>query len=176
MKSYRVLRNDGGGMPEISRPVAEEHGGRIELRGDDEEGSHVINDGLVAHMEEYPWRWAPQNPHYVKTPGTVRQWFRAMRAADFERVAGAPNNTTSVHDLVGIIGPIAWPWNLFDTQTVVDRETAAHYATLTTIYFVQDGRVVGSIENVLIERSAYAPLVRRGDPATDPGAPRGPLP
>lgn len=81
-------------------------------------------DRAIALIENYPEGWQPQNRHYVKNhvnaPGTVRSWFRQMRAADFAR---------SIHPNAPLfrIHGVDAEWTLFDTQKVIDRETAAHY-------------------------------------------------
>lgn len=89
---------------------------------------------------------------------TVRAWFRQMRAADFAR---------DVQFVSATVGPYFFsvrkellPWTLFDTQQVVDRETAAHYRTpapdIGSIFFVQGDRVVGRIDNVLLKHPPHA--------------------
>lgn len=104
-----------------------------------------ITEMLIVEMEFSPWRWSPKDPYYQKNhasaPGTVRSWFRKMRAADFER---------QIEFRKSLPGIVPWHWTLFDTQQVVDRETAAHYLKpdLGALYFVQGGRVVGKIENI----------------------------
>lgn len=112
----------------------------------------TLSDELLAWIRDNPQTFAPANRYYVKNhvnaPGTVRGWFREMRAADFHRAL--PGN--------GVVGWVTgWEkWTLFDTMKVVDRETAPHYGpSLTTIYFVQDGCVVGKVENVALERPPY---------------------
>lgn len=97
----------------------------------------------VDSMARMPERWRPANPYYQKThlnaPGTVRAWFRAMRAADFERdcrkwTAFSPFNKTlgPWDDGSGLLRFTSHEpylqWTLFDTRKVIDRETAAHYA------------------------------------------------
>ena len=67
---------------------------------------------------------------------SVRQWFRKMRAADFDRdrlphlarrgVAGVDVWGTSADSDAHLDG-LRRHWTLFDTQQVVDRETASHY-------------------------------------------------
>jgi hypothetical protein len=155
--------NDPRFTPPIQPQIDVERWGRILPRNIDAVVEQTIREDLIAWIRDNPKTFAPANPHYVKThrnaPGTVRQWFRQMRAADFARdrtfATGGPRAFEE--------GAFWWtptelrPWTLFDTQQVVERETAAHYLRpdLTTIYFVQDGRVVGRVENVAIERSVY---------------------
>lgn len=89
-----------------------------------------IDESRIADILCWPPAYAPRNPYYVKShataPGTVRAWFRRMRAEEFWRDAAKATSTEGgyfwkVHtDLQG--------WTLFDTLKVVDRETAAHYA------------------------------------------------
>jgi hypothetical protein len=88
----------------------------------------VITDELLKGIAARPQLWAPLNPTYVKThksaPGTVRSWFRQMRAADFERATAVASADTGefflvAHDLQ--------PWSVLDTQRVVEHETKAHY-------------------------------------------------
>lgn len=107
-----------------------------------------ITDAIIDEMLRHPDAWAARNPSYRKThvnaPGTVRAWFRKMRAADFERhVARTVYGTF-------FIAIDQKPWTLFDTQTVVNRETAAYYLqpARDTIYFCNGGRVVGKIEGI----------------------------
>lgn len=96
-----------------------------------------IDDATIAMIEDVPI--GPQNPHYVKShtsaPGTVRHWFRTMRAADFARSMGSPvsvgSYTVILRGQTVHIGGDE-PWTLFDTQKIVDRETAAHYARPTS--------------------------------------------
>lgn len=117
-------------------------------RDDDFVVEQTVSDELVAWMRDSPRMFEPANPIYRKThvnaPGTVRSWFRKMRAADFER---AVESTIHGRFFVGID---ARPWTLFHTQTVVDRETAAHYLKPGpgSIYFVHGGRVLGKIDDI----------------------------
>lgn len=141
------------------------------------------DDHYVGWMEKSPYTWRPGNPYYVKThvnaPGTVRAWFRQMRAADFKRdkklwtamsrgYAGVSRDWVRGLDDGRAFTYFYWfkpypegVWTLFDTQQVVDRETAWVYQKfeIADILFVNDdGHVVGRIRNVAIERSAYPPL------------------
>lgn len=50
---------------------------------------------------------------------TVREWFRQMRAADFERDVALISAES--HGSFFIVAPMLLPWTLFDTQDVVDR-------------------------------------------------------
>jgi hypothetical protein len=92
----------------------------------DRDGDHVveqsITDELIAWMRDRPGTFAPANPYYRKTHvnarGTVRQWFRAMRAADFARDL-PPCWKNPLIRLKGI----DYGWTLFDTMKVVDRIT-----------------------------------------------------
>lgn len=120
-----------------------------------------ITDLTLADIETYPQQWRPRNPHYAKNPAnttlTVRSWFRQMRAADFERdllKAVAINGVDGIdivsacHAFDDALDPFPNKWTLFDTQKVVDRETAAHYLRPTPLFFVYGWRVVGKIENL----------------------------
>lgn len=122
----------GGDLPSAGRVIAEEHDGVIAYVGGD---GFVVNpveflaclslEEAIATIKKYPKSWAPRNQHYVKThvsaPGTVRAWFRQMRAADVERAM----HVEWAFD--GLPPVVRRPWTVFDTQRVVDRETAAHY-------------------------------------------------
>jgi hypothetical protein len=89
--------------------------------------------------------WRPAKPMILPAPDfrprSVRQWFRELRAADFERdISWSPR-------------PLQWsgaPWTLFDTMKVVDRETAAFYLRpkRDELFFCYGGRVVGKIEDI----------------------------
>jgi hypothetical protein len=112
-------------------------------RGDDVDYVGVIDDFRIQDIEVGPAYYAPKNPFYQKNhlnaPGTVRQWFRQMRAADFARDVqrltamscqpelGGPFDAGSVLRRYWAVEPWYGVWTLFDTQQVVDRETAAHY-------------------------------------------------
>jgi hypothetical protein len=98
---------------------------------------------------------------------TVRQWFRQMRAADFERdvlrVAPSPGEFIYVQ-------PALRPWTLFDTQAVVERERKAFY--------MPDGEWL-DMARLMLERRPedvfeaffyHQFRIRRGDPASDPDA------
>jgi hypothetical protein len=54
---------------------------------------------------------------------TVRSWFRKMRAAEFERDLPGRERVPLVRSQASMYEP----WTLFDTQKVVNRETAANY-------------------------------------------------
>lgn len=56
---------------------------------------------------------------------SVRQWFREMRAADFERDVAFKSK--SLCGSFFVVQPELISWTLFDTQQVVDRETARTY-------------------------------------------------
>lgn len=135
-------------------------GGVVPRDDDDVMVSPLTNENLDM-MAAVPAIFAPENPYYRKThvnaPGTVRSWFRKMRAADFER---AVNGVAATGPDVQQARVMRWrrfypfdylpPWTLFDTQQVVDRETANHY------------RPWPSIVKVLIGRGEFQPNEARG--------------
>lgn len=130
-------------------------------------------DEALAGITTLPGVWAPSNPHYMKThvnaPGTVRQWFRQMRAADFERdlYSALARDGVGGVDLYMLTNPERAAWTLFDTQKVVDRETAAHYLGLDAGFTLFGFPVVFVDE---IERSVYPVYPQfRSTVATGPG-------
>lgn len=110
--------------------------GRWRPRGDDTDFDPPIDDSRIRDILCWPPAYAPKNPYYqknhVSAPGTVRSWFRKMRAADFERSVGQPvtfsGYTVVLRGLTVHVGQNE-PWTLFDTQKVIDRETADTYFT-----------------------------------------------
>jgi hypothetical protein len=92
----------------------------------------TIDDALITDILLNPKALAPRNPHYqknhVSAPGTVRSWFRKMRAADCVRDISFATDSWGA---LAAVRPHLRPWTLFDTQQVVVRETAAHYREVT---------------------------------------------
>jgi hypothetical protein len=88
----------------------------------------VIHNWLMVDIETNPSCYAPKNPCYVKNhvnaPGTVRSWFRKMRAADWQRDTELEWLWSGGFTLQSDVDE---HWTLFDTLKVVDRETAATY-------------------------------------------------
>jgi hypothetical protein len=85
---------------------------------------------------------AYQNGHL-----TVRQWFRKMRAADFEKALPG-------RGLVKWVSSIeAQPWTVLDTQKVVNRETAAFYLVpkRDELWFTEGGRILGGITGIYFD-------------------------
>jgi hypothetical protein len=102
--------------------------GRYLTRDVDDVVEQPLSDELLAWIRDNPRTFAPANPYYqknhVNAPGTVRQWFRQMRAADFEREL---SRFTASELAARATGNAEGGWLLFDTMKVVDRETAATY-------------------------------------------------
>lgn len=107
------------------------------LRGDGRNPDHPAwevraTPAYIDRIERDPKNWSPTNPYYVKShvnaPGTVRSWFRTLRAADFAR-------DTALTALYGgglvLRSELQARWTLFDTQQIVDRETARTYLVPT---------------------------------------------
>jgi hypothetical protein len=73
---------------------------------------------------------------------SVRAWFRTMRAAEFQDATRWPfrasNHVIPVGPVV-IVGTYE-PWTLFDTQAIVDRETAPHYVRLPDLHWTGSER------------------------------------